>query len=590
MTNATAATISSPALEAIRSTPVQIYLRKWLPTLLLGGLLLYLVAVPIMFLVASSFSDEGLPNLARLSLAHYVEVYLSEDFYTLGWTTSKFALGSAFGALSIAFVMAWLVERSDLPYRGVVRVMILLPMVTPPVLLAVGWALLGSPRIGFFNDILKFLLPLQESPINIFSLGGMILVESLALAPSAFLILSPSLRNMDPNLEEAAATSGAGVWRTIYKVILPLLTPAVFATMTFLLIVGLLTFDIPGALGMPSGIFVLSSKVVYLINESPRGVAEFGVVSAMSMSYLVVVLLLAMVYQRATRQASRFVTVTGKNFRVRQMPLGKLKLPAMAFVLIYFFFASLAPIAVLIWSSLMPYHGAISWAMLQKATLANHIDLLSNVRAITGAGNSLLIAVIASSAVAMISVATAWVVVKSRAPGRATLDTLAFMPIAIPGTMIAMALMYMYLTITVPDIYGSLWIIAIAYITVYLSYGSRAMRGVLMQLHQDLEDAARTSGANWFMTMRRVVLPLALPALFAVWIWVFAHCMRELTSALLLQGGENPTLPVVLWGYWVGGQPNRAAAIAVWLIAALLLLMVIWQMIARFSGSHKMRV
>ncbi|UCE31842.1 MAG: iron ABC transporter permease [Burkholderiales bacterium] len=554
---------------------------RWTPTLLLGALLGYMVVVPLVILLIGSMSPTGLPLDPGWTIDNYVRTYGDPAFWIMAWTTAQFAFGSMLGALTIGIVMAWLVERTDLPHRGLVRTMIILPMATPPVLLAIGWVMLLSPRTGFFNHVLQALFGLDEAPFDIFSLPGMVFVESLSLVPSTFLILSPAFRNMDPNLEEAAMTSGARLPTMLRRILIPLLAPSILAAAGFLLLVGFLVFDIPGTIGMPVGIFVLSSQVVYLANDSPSGMAEYGLISAMAIFFLFVLLAIAWAYQRATRQAGRFVTVTGKGFRIRPLRLKAWRWPAFGFVCLYFFLATIAPIGILIWTSLMPYQAPVSFEMLEQLTLDNHVDFFGNRRALAATQNSVLIAIIAATAVAVLSVVVSWVVVKSRAAGKKVIDVLSFLPIAIPGTMIGVALIYVYLTLTFLPIYGTIWIIVAAYTTTYLSFGSRATHGVMVQIHSDLEEAARVSGARWTMMMRRVLLPLTLPAIMAVWIWVVAHCMRELTSALLLQGTENKTLPVLLWGYWSGGEPNKASAVGVWLVVAMLLVVSAWQIMVR---------
>ena len=151
------------------------------------------------------------------------------------------------------------------------------------------------------------------------------------------------------------------------------------------------------------------------------------------------------------------------------------------------------------------------------------------------------------------------------------------MPLAIPGTMIGMALIYVYLTLSFIPIYGSAWIMVIAYVTVYLSFTSRTANATLIQLHPELEEASRTCGATQAYTLRRIVLPLMLPALVGAWIWVIAHVMRELSTALLLQGDDNATVAVQLWSYWSGGEPNKAAAVGVWLVMAMTVVTILWQ-------------
>ena len=186
---------------------------------------------------------------------------------------------------------------------------------------------------------------------------------------------------------------------------------------------------------------------------------------------------------------------------------------------------------------------------------------------------------------AALSLVTAWVSIKSQAPGRRVVDALAFLPLAMPGVLIATALIYVYLAVKIVPIYGTIWIIAVAYLTIYLSFGSRAMNGVVLQLHPELEEAARMSGAGLCDTVRRIIVPLTAPGLAAVWIWVFAHCLRELTAALMLQGADNATLPALLYSYWSGGETNKAAAVGVWLVLGLLAVVIVWQLLARLTAA-----
>lgn len=560
-------------------------LARWTPVATMGPLLGWLVLVPIILVLVSSFRPTGFPLDDGWTIQNYTQTYTDRAFWILTSNTAIFAIGATIMALMLGITIAWLVERTDLPMKGAVRAMVILPMATPPVLMAIGWVMLLSPRTGFFNHLLMGVFGLEDAPINIYSLGGMIFVEGLALVPSTFLILSPAFRNMDPGLEEAAFTSGASIWTAIRRVFLPLMAPTILAATVFLLIVGFLVFDIPGTIGMPVGIFVLSSQVVFLANDSPSGLPEYGLISAMAVFFLILVITLAWSYQRMTRLQGRYVTVTGKGWRANTVSLGKWRWVAFGCVAVYFFLAVVAPLAMLIWTSLTPYQAPVSMAMLSKLTLNNHLDFFSNSRAMSAAMNSVLIAVVAATGVAILSVLVSWIVVRTRAPGRKLIDILSFLPIAVPGTLIGVGLVYVYLALNFLPIYGSIWIIAIAYTTNYLSFGSRATHGVMLQIHSDLEEAAKVSGAGWWRTMRRIVAPLAFPAIMAVWIWVLAHCMRELTAALLLHSSTNTTVPVLLWGYWTGGEPNKAAAVGVWLVVAMLVTVVAWQVLSTRSKS-----
>ncbi|MGB6103858.1 MAG: iron ABC transporter permease [Pusillimonas sp.] len=548
-----------------------------LPVMVVLLILAYLVLVPLGILFVSSLTPSGLPFDPGWTLVNYLTVYGDPEFWKMVWTTVKFAIGSMLGAMTLGVALAWVVERTDLPGKQTLRICLTLPMAIPPFLLAIGWILLLSPRIGFINTLIQDITGVDDFSINIYSLGGMIFVQALSLVPSTFLILCPAFRNMDPSLEEAAMTSGASRYRLFSRIFLPLLAPSLLAAGIFMLMVGFLVFDVPGTLGMPVNIFVLSSRIVYLATDTAGGMSAYHIISTIAVFFLLILLLQASLYHRLTRNASRFVTVTGKNFRPRLFKLGRWKMPIMFLVFVYFCLATIIPLGILFWTSLMPWLMPPSMEALSLANWSNHMAFFTNPLTLRALGNSLMIGVVASTVVALLSVLISWIVVRKGGNSGKVVDFLAFLPIAIPGTMIGVALVYVYLNMPLLSIYGSVWIITIAYITTYIPFGTRSTNSVMMQLHKELEEAARTSGASWLRVMRRVVLPLTLPAALAVWIWVIAHCIRELSSALLLQGGENQTLPVVLWNFWVGGEPNKAAAVGLWLVVLLFITMLVWQ-------------
>jgi iron(III) transport system permease protein len=554
--------------------------RLW-PAFALGAVLAYLVFVPVAFVLVSSFKIDGFPSDPGFTLANYVAVYSDPDLPQLVVNTLLFAAGSTALSLALGFVLAWLVERTDLPGRRAARALIVLPMATPPMLLGIAWAMLGSPRNGFFNYVLMGILGRETALFNIFSLPGMIFVEALAQVPTVFLILVPAFRAMDPSLEEAALTAGASPWTVLRRVVIPVLRPAILAAGAFGAIVGLVVFDVPGTIGMPARIFVLSSQIYYLAVSGASAVPRYGQISALAMSFVVVLLALGAIYQRLTREASRFVTVTGKAYRPRVQPLHGLRWPAVGFVAAYFFFAVAAPLGILLWISLMPYQAPISLAMLPRLTLANHGEFLTSPRLLLATTNSAIVAGMAATLVTLFSTILGWVIVRLRLPGRQALDLLAFLPIAIAGVLLGIALTYVYLTIQLVPIYGTVWILVVAYVTVYLAYGSRAAQTVMIQLHRDLEEAAATSGAGATRVLRRITLPLVLPGLAAIWLWVVAHVVRELSTALMLHKRQNTVITTLLWDYWSSGEPTEAAAVAVWLIVALAMLVGGWQFLGR---------
>jgi iron(III) transport system permease protein len=561
---------------------------SFLPLVAMGLVLGYLVVVPLVLMVLSSFRPGGFPLDPGFTLSHYAAAYGDPRVWGLVETTLLFGLGSTALALALGIGLAWLIERSDLPRRGMLRGLVLLPMATPPLLLAIAWAMLLSPRNGALNTLLMSTLGLGAAPFNIYTLPGLIFVQGLALVPTAYLFLAPAFANMDSSLEEAAMIAGAGSWALVRRVLLPILRPAILAAAVFLLIVTLVVFDIPGTLGTPGRIFVLSTQIYYLVSDSPTGMPLYGEVSALAMMFLVLLLGLGWSYHHLTREAQRYRTVTGKGFRPRLFPLGRGRLVAIAALVVYFLLSVVAPLVMLAWTSLMPYQTGISAAALKLVTLANHRDVFANARVLAATRHSLVIAVTAATAVSALAFVLSWLTTRLKVPGARLLDALAFIPLAIPGVMIGVALVYVYIALNpIVPIYGTIWIIAVAYLTQFLPFGSRTIGGVMVQLHPEIEEAAVVAGAGRGRVLRRITLPLVWPAVAAVWLWVVAHALRELSSALMLQGRDNGVIPTLLWDYWSGGDPTRTAAGGLWLTVVLVLFLALWQSVARRAGLER---
>ena len=565
-------------------------LSRWLPTLAIGPLLGWLVVIPIVYLVVSSFKPTGFVFDDGFTLDHYRALLFDPSLPRLFANTTIFAIGSTVGALVIGGVLAWLVERTDMPARRLARGLIILPMATPPVLLAIAWVMLLDPQIGLINTIARSVTGLEGPLFNVFSIEGMIFVEALALVPSSFLILSPAFRNMDPSLEDAAFASGAGLGTVLRRVVFPLLRPAILGAGVFLFMACYVIFDIPGIIGVPAGWQVFSTSIVSSALHSPTGLPEYGRLSVMAVLLLAILVTLAIAYGRLTRRTEKFVTVTGKGYRARQYPLGKWRFVATLAVAGYFVLAVVLPLLMLVWTSLLPYRTGVSKNVLGLVSPSNYVQLFANDRFLGAAWNTTLISLLAATAVAVLSLGISWVLIRTRAPGRKVLDGLSFVPVALAGVMMGSSLIFVYLSINVVPIYGTIWIILVAYITIYIAFGTKVTNGAMIQMSPDLEDAGAASGAPRSHVLRRITVPLMGPALIGLWIWVVAHCVRELSSALMLQGRANATLATLLWDYWSGGRPTAAAAVGVVMVVALLALVGCWQFAASRSDTESARL
>lgn len=560
-----------------------------LPGLTLGPILIFLVVLPLILTFWSSLKPTGLIRDDGLTLSNYAEVYGDPDFPSLVIRTVLFAVGSAALTMVIAVPVTWLLERTDIAMKGVLRGLVVLALATPPTLLAISWVFLLHPRVGMINVAWRNLTGGDAPLFDIQSLGGMIFVQALALVPTTYLVLAPAFRNMDPSLEEAARTSGAGLSTVVFRIVLPVLRPAILSAFVLVIIIGFVVIDIPGILGLPVREFVLSSQLYTYINVSSSGLPRYGLVGALAATFVVVLLVIGLIYQRLTKDASRFVTVTGKGYRSAVVKLGRLRWVGLAFVWAFVALAIVLPMLALLWISFTPFQGPFSIDRLNLLTTKNFTDVLSSPLFTQAAVNSAIVAVVAAVAVTVLSTVISWVVVRSRAYGRRLIDLLAFLPVAIAGTIIGSALVTMYLNLPWLPVYGTIWIIVIAFVTVYISYGTRSINAVLAQIHADMEDAAHVSGAGWLRSFTHVTLPLILPAVLGVSVWVAAHSLREVSAPLLLRGRDNSMMATLLWDYWAQGRPSTAAAVGVILIAVLAVLVTLWQVLPAWISRRRAR-
>jgi len=538
-------------------------------------LVLGLVLVPLSFLILGSFSTARLPtdfSLETMGWVNYLKVYTDPETYALLGNTVIYVAGSALLGISLAVTLAWLVERTNMPGKVWIYAGVPMTLAVPGMLQAMAWVLLLSPRIGLINKSLQNLLDLDQPPINIYSLGGMVFLEGLRLVPTAFLMLVPLMRSMDPTLEEAAAVSGARPFSATRKITLRLLAPGLVAVMIYQLMTALEVFEIPGILGLPAGIYVFSTKI-YAIIRSATFMPVYGQANALAMVYLLIAVVTTYFYARMISRVEKYTIITGKGYRPRQFDLEGWRYPAVAFVFLYLFLAILLPFLVFAYASFLSYLQTPSLEAMKSMTLKNYRFLAQYGEAGDALKNTILMVVMTATATVLLSFFVSLVVVRSKFWGRKLLDQLAFVPHAIPGIVLGIAFFWVFLKIDFLPIYGTVWAISIGFTVSFLSYGSRAMNASLLQIHKELEEAAYVSGARPWRTLWRVFLPLMLPTFVGVWIWVVLHAVRIAGLPLILyEGPRNQVLSILIWNMWDQGYVPAVAAIGTLLMLTLLLL------------------
>jgi iron(III) transport system permease protein len=543
-----------------------------------AGILVYLAVLPLFMLFLGSFQAEVAPREFVYTLKNYQAAYASEYTYSTFLNSLIFASGSAGLSFVLGTMLAWFTERTNTPLRGIFVPLAVVPLILPGVLESIAWIFLLSPKFGYMNVWLMSLFGLQSPPFNVFSLPGMIWVHSVGQVPLAFLLMVAAFKSMDPSLEESAMMSGANTWQTFRRVTLRLLMPTAGSVMLILFVRTLESFETPALIGIPARIYVYTSEIFLAFNEYPP---DYGRGGALAVGLLLLSAVGVWLYTRATKEGKKFQTVTGKAFRPRQFDLGAWRWAGFGFLSGYFLFVVLLPFLVLFWASFLPFFAAPSWDALNKLSLDNY-RYLAGFRPFWDAmQNSIILSTLTATVAMVLTALVAWIVYKSRLPGSWLLDFLAFVPITIPGIVMGMALILLYVAFPIP-IYGTIWVLLIAYVTRFIPYGMRAASGSILQIHSELEEAAAASGASWWESFKRVTLPLLRPGLAAGWIYICIVSFREFSTSVLLATGESRVLSILLFTMFEQGQVTVVAAIGVLMIAVLLSIVAVFY---KFTGK-----
>jgi iron(III) transport system permease protein len=464
----------------------------------------------------------------------------------------------------VAFALAWLIERTDLPFHSALYVLILLPLCVPSVMLGIAWIQLFGPNAGWVNVLLQRTLGLAEGgPLDVFSLPGLVLCQAMALVPFVFLLLSATLKSMNPALEEASSLSGATPLVTFWKVTLPVLRPGILAPLMLATLVALEQFDLPLLLGVPARLDIFSTRIFYELNPD-SGLPIYGRAAAVALPFLLMALVLLAIYNRLIRRAAHHVTVTSRGFRPIRHPLGAWRLPALLLVSGYAGLTSILPAAALAWTSVFG-NQIPSLANVLQPSLAAYARVFADPNFVRSVANTLIVSGLSAALVTLVGALVAWLIVRSRARGRAALEIISVVSIGIPSVIAGLATMMLYLTLPVP-IYGTVWILVLAY-SYRLAVATRVSRSGLMQMDPALEEASAVAGAAWLTTARRILFPLLAPSLAASFVLLFVVGVREFTLPLVLGSSDNIVLGVVLWRLFEDGHVPEAAAVATMLIA-----------------------
>jgi iron(III) transport system permease protein len=557
---------------------------KWVVIGLCVALTAYIAVVPLAFLLWQSFfTPQTAAKAAQFTFDNYAQAYGSGDTARLFWNSMQFAVGASLFSFSLGTALAWMNERTNTPFKALFFALSIIPLVIPGILFTVAWILLGSPKIGILNLALQDWFGLEKPLFNVYSIWGMMWVDGLHYSPMAFLLMTAAFRAMDPSLEESATMSGANIFQVARRVTLKLVWPAILATLLVLFVRAVESFEVPALLGLPVGIHVFTSAIYQAVHRYP---SQIGLASAYGMTLLVITSIGVYFVSRLSSRGSKYATMTGKGFRPRRIDLGPWRWVCAAVFVLYFLMIVVLPFSVLLWSSFQKFYSIPSWQALHNLTLEPYRFIFGYPNLGRTVWNTLLLSFGSATLIMLVTSVICWIVVKTKIPGRWLLDNVASLPMVFPGLVLGLSIMIFYLNVDI-GVYGTMWIMFIAYVTRFMPYGLRYNTASMLQIHKELEESAAMSGASWGTTFVRVILPLLKPGLLAGWIYVMIVSIRELSSSILLYSPGTEVLSITIWELWENGQYVELSALGVLFILSLFLLVMAAQWLGGKFGVRE---
>jgi iron(III) transport system permease protein len=481
-------------------------------------------------------------------------------------------------ALVFGFVMAWILTRTNVPGRHLFEQLMAVPYYLTPLLGALAWSLLGSPESGFINQFWRALGG-GGHLIDINTAYGIAWVMALFEGSVAFVMIAAVMKSMDPALEEASQVMGASRLRTMLRVTLPLVVPGVLGAAIFVFAEMLGSFAAALVLGLPSRYYVITTAIYQMVQQYPP---KIQVAAAMGVSLFAVMFFMLFLYRRIV-MAGSYVTITGKAFRPRVADVGALRYGLLGVCLLYLFAAVGLPLVTLLYAALQKI--AVAFPTTENWTLENFRVAVTMNAVRSALANSLLLGFGTATIGVVLMGLLAWLIYRSRLPGSGLIEYIVMFPQAVPRLVFAFGLMWAWLIFPIP-IYGTLWLLLIAYLTVFLPLGVRTIAGVMLQIDKSLEECAQMCGAPWAFRVRTITIPLLVPGLVAAWLLLFIASVRELGASILLMGPHSKVITPSIVESWFGTSSELTAALALIQTLVVAIAMIVLVAVTRRVGAH----
>ncbi len=532
--------------------------------------LVVVVAIPVILIFWTAIYVDG-----HLNIKDIVKVLSEPDTYEALKNSVVIAAGVTFFSTIIGVFFAWLVSRTDLPFKNTMKLLFLIPFMLPSFIGALAWKMLLSPRSGYINKFIMSAFGLETSLFDIYSLAGIIAVETMYLFPFVFIQVSGALERMDPTLEESARISGAGLVTITRKITLPLMLPSIAAGALLVALYSLAHFGVPAILGNEVGIYNIPTKIYERLHQSGGSFAAIRTGTILA-SILVIAAGLILYAQSFILKAGRFQVIAGKSMRPVLLKLRGLKIPLLLFSILYIAVTVILPTVTIFMVGTLKTYGLEFTA--ENMTLGNLKYILFDWRMTKDAiWNSFYLSLGAAFVTMLVGTLISYVIVKMKVRGKHILEFLGVLPFSVPGTVIALGVILMWSGKFGVNLYNTAWIIFVAYIARYMAFSLKSNSAALEQVHDSLEEAARACGATHWQALKDIVIPLIKPGMVAAFFLIFLPALRELTTSVLLYGPTTRTIGVAIYTLNEDGETVYAATLA----SVALVIIVIGQLVIK---------
>lgn len=522
-----------------------------------------LIILPLGMLIFGSITTGSPWKPGEFSLNNYVTMFTGVVFFSPLVNTIIFAGAKTALVLLLGLYLAFVVNRTNSPLKSWVNKLIIIPLITPAFLNSIAWIFLLNPRMGVLNTLLQSVLGLKSPPLNIYSMPGLIFVSSFITFPYVYLILSSGFSTMDASLEEAARTCGARTSSIFGTVTLPIMRPVILSAFLMSIIGGFAAFDSPLYIGLPAGIMVFSMEIYTQAMFTPP---NYAMATSLSVILLIIALVMVTLQQRAMKNVQRFTTVRGRGLRPTLINLGRWKYVTAFSILILMIIYTFLPLIILVLVSVFPQFSllTLNW---NELTITNYINMFNYPQVGRALINSLWIPALAALIALIIALFTSYYLVKTSLRFKPILENIAMTPTAMPGIVLSMGILWVFVK---TPLFGTAWILLVAYLIGGIPHGLRNTLGALVQIHNEVEEASRVTGASWGRTLVEIIGPLMKNALIAGFIVVLIFSANNLAMPILLYFPGSEVVPVVLYDMWENGHFGYVAALGVFFLVMIL--------------------